>query len=229
MKTRNLVLGTALLLPLLAVTQVEAQRVRADISIGGGPVAGRVILGDRGGYGGQRLGGIEWIRSRDYRRNDWWGEFERDSRLVVVYFDPYDDSYYLDRIRPDLIELRLFERGGHYYRLEEDGYGFPGYIRGYSVPRYQPRYQVPRYNQRYETPRYDPRNDRRNDNRRDGQWDNRRDDQRGGRQDEQRGGRQDAQRGGRQDDQRGSRSRGDGRADHRDNQRGGHRTPGGNQ
>lgn len=176
--TRNFVLGSAMLLPLFFAKPAQAQRVNADITIGGGPIAGRVSIGDRG-YRPRPIGGIEWIRSGDYRRNDWWGNFERGSRLVVVYYDPYDDAYYLDRFSPDLIELRLFERGGRFYRLEDDGYGFPGYIRGYT--RYVPRYQAPRNYSRYETPRYDNRrydNDRR-DGRSDGRRDARGDDRRG--------------------------------------------------
>ena len=39
---RNLVLSSAFLLPLLTATPAAAQRVEADIRIGGGPVSGRV-------------------------------------------------------------------------------------------------------------------------------------------------------------------------------------------
>ncbi len=145
----------------------QAQRVSADIIIGGGPIAGRISIGGRP----RPIRGVEWVRSRDYRRDDWWRSFQRGSRLVVVFWDRDDDSYYFDRFRPGLLEIRLFERDGRYYRLEDDGYDFPGYGYGYSQPRYQ-------------VPRYDPRDDRRfNNNRREDRRDDRRDNRRDGRDD----------------------------------------------
>ncbi|HEU5218487.1 MAG TPA: hypothetical protein VFU23_07500 [Gemmatimonadales bacterium] len=180
---RNFVLGTALLLPLISAVPAHAQRVNADIIIGGGPVAGRVIIGDRGrdGYRGRPrpIRRVEWIRSRDYRRDDWWRRFQRESRIVVVFWDRDDDSYYLDRFRSGLLEIRLFERDGRFYRLEDERYG----------RRYDDRYDR-RYDDRDR--RYDDRDgygdrrrDDRRDNRRDG-WDgrdNRRDDHRDDRRD----------------------------------------------
>jgi hypothetical protein len=252
--TRNLVLGTAMLLPLLAVKPAEAQRVRADIRIGGGPIGGRVILGDRDGYRGRPrlLRGISWIRADLYRRNDWWNDFERGSRIVVVYYDPDDDVYYLDRFAPDLIELSLYERDGRYYRLDDDAYGY-----GYGIaPRYDIRLNGRFnnwYNQRFgrrdrfnyrvpERPRgdrFDGRQEGRferrdpRDNNRGGGWDNRGDRDRANQQDNRgdrdRANRQDNRgdhdRGNARDgrDNRGDHDRGNGRDNRRDNGRGNHR------
>ncbi len=205
MITRNFVLGSALLLPLFGVQPAAAQRVRADIIIGGGPIAGRVTIGDhdRDGYRGRprAIGHIEWVRARDYRRDDWWRDFQRGSRLVIVYWDRDDDAYYLDRYRPDLVELRMYERGGRFYRLEDDGYG----------ARYDDRYDV-RVNGRFDN-RYNDRSNQRYDNRgerpRDDRFDNRRDG-RDDRRDSRRDGRQNNRRDNRRDNHR------DGRPDHRD-------------
>lgn len=229
---RNSLLGLGLMLPLITAKPAQAQRVSADIIIGGGPVAGRVTIGDRP----RPLRGVEWVRARDYRRDDWWRSFQRGSRIIVVYWDRNDDYYYMDRFRPDLLEIRLFERDGRYYRLEDDGYGFDGYdgygysygngygggyygngygggygrgyVQPYVVPRYYP---APRYDQR---PRQDYRDNRRYDNaRRDGRWDNRGDARRDDRRDDRREGWDDHR------DNRGGEVRGGG-DNHRDNGRG---------
>ena len=165
------------LFPLFSAVPANAQRVNADIIIGGGPIAGRVIIGDheRDGYRGRPrpIRGIDWIRASDYRRDDWWRRFERESRPVVVYWDRNDDCYYLDRFRPGLEEIRVYERDGRFYRLEEDGYG-GGYDNRYD-DRYDNRYDS-RYDHRYDS-RYDSRYDHRYDNH---HYDNRRwDDRRG--------------------------------------------------
>lgn len=160
MSTRNFALGLGLLLPLASATPADAQRVRADIIIGGGPVAGRVIIGNRGrdGYYGRPrpIRGVEWVRARDYRRDDWWRRFQRESRLVVVFWDRDDDRYYLDRFRSNLLEIRIYEQGGRYYRLEDDGYG-RRYDDRYDN-RSDGRYDGPYYDRSYG--RYDARHDK---------------------------------------------------------------------
>lgn len=166
--TRNLVLGSVMLLPLLTAKPASAQRVNADIIIGGGPIAGRVIIGDRGRdeYRGRPrpIRRVEWIHARDYRRNDWWRRFERESRVIVVFWDRRDDSYYYDRHHSGLAEIRLYEREGRFYRRDDD--------------RRDGRYDNDRRDVRYEDRRRDDRRDDRRDrkdNRRDDRRDNRRD------------------------------------------------------
>ncbi len=166
MTTRKFVLGSALLMPLLSVSPTQAQRVRADIIIGGGPVAGRVIIGDQNRYHGRprSIERMEWVRARDYRRDDWFRRFQRESRVVVVYYDRDDDCYYFDRFRPDLEEIEAYERDGRYYRLEDDGYGARYDDRAYG--RYDDRYNDGSYSGSYG--RYDDRYvGRHRDNRRD--------------------------------------------------------------
>lgn len=185
---RNLVLGSALLLPLFSAVPASAQRVRADIIVGGGPVAGRVLIGDRGGYDRpRRIGGFEWIRANDYDRDDWWRSFERDSRIVVVYWDPDEDAYYLDDFRSGLVEVRMYECDGRFYRLEENRYG------GRIYDRYDPRWNVrldyrnngrfngrydgrynDRYNERYDDRYHDRNRDRKHDRNND-RWNGRND------------------------------------------------------
>ena len=163
---RIFVIGSAVLLPLFSATPAQAQRVNADIIIGGGPIAGRVIIGDRGGDGyrgrPRQIDRVEWVRARDYRRDDWWWRFQRESRLIAVYWDRDDDSYYLDRFRAGLLEIRLYERDGRFYRLEDDGYG-AGYDDRYN-DRYNDR-SYGRYDNRYDVRRRDDRRDKHKDDR----------------------------------------------------------------
>ncbi len=170
--TRNFVFGSALLLPLFSAVPAQAQRVNADIMIGGGPVSGRVIIGDRGrdGYRGRPrpIRRVEWIGARDYRRDDWWRRFQRESRLIVVFWDRDDDSYYMDRYRSELLEIRVYERDGHFYRVEDDGYGarYDDGAYGRYDDRYDDRYNngsYGRYDDRYNhrsNGRYEDRHDK---------------------------------------------------------------------
>jgi hypothetical protein len=157
MNARNLVLSSALLFPLFSIAPLQAQRVNADIRIGGGPVSGRIVIDDRGRdrYRSRPrpIGRIEWIRARDYRRNDWFRNFRRDARVIVIFYDRRDDRYYRDRFDRGLEEIRVFERDGRYYRLENDG-------RDYDDRRYDDR----RHNDRDRDGRdRDGRDDRWND------------------------------------------------------------------
>lgn len=135
MRSPLLVAGTVILAPMLLATQpADAQRVRADIRIGGGPVSGRVIVGDPYhrdyydyyGYG-PRVMRVNVLRSRDYfYRRDWLRKFRRDARPIVVYHD-YRGGYYRDRFRPGLAEAHVYQRGGRFYRWDDDS--FDGWVR----------------------------------------------------------------------------------------------------
>ena len=178
MSARNLVLSSAFLLPLLTATPAAAQRVEADIRIGGGPVSGRVIIGDRDRYDyryrPRHVGRVEWIRVRDRGFNHgWFKKFRREARVIVVYYDRRGDGYY-DHYRRGWDRVRLYERGGRFYRIDDDDF----------YDRYDDREW--RRDGRYDD-RWDDRYDRRDD-----RWDDRRDDRRDdryGRRDDRRGGR----------------------------------------
>jgi hypothetical protein len=120
---RPAVLSSALLLPLLFSTPVHAQRVTADIRIGNGPVAGRIIIGDsrrRYESSPRAVRHVEWVRGRDNRRDDWHRQFGRHARVAFVYYDRHHRRYYFDRYRSGLQEIRVFERDGRFYRFDDD-------------------------------------------------------------------------------------------------------------
>ncbi|HEX7024760.1 MAG TPA: hypothetical protein VF187_08090 [Gemmatimonadales bacterium] len=168
MSARNLILSSAFLLPLLTATPAAAQRVEADIRIGGGPVSGRVIIGDRDRYRDRYddyylrrryIDRVEWIRVRDRGlHRGWFKKFRRDARVVVVYYDRRNNGYY-DRYNRGFERVRLYEMGGRYYRLDDD--------------RYWDRFDD-RDDDRFD--RYDDRRDDRRDARRNDRRDDRRDD-----------------------------------------------------
>lgn len=106
---------------------LSAQRVAADISIGRGPIAGRVIIGDpypryphqvaevRPRYRYRplyrpvavidRYRGNGWYRQHGYRTARIWYDTDRRS-----YYEQYDRNY------PGLREVVVYEQGGRYYR-----------------------------------------------------------------------------------------------------------------
>jgi len=132
MRTGILGLGSAVMFSLFSAGAADAQRVSADIRIGGrGPVTGHVRIDpsrdrydryDR--YDRRDRGRV--IRVEVFRRHDrgwregWFRQFQRKARVVVVYYDRRDDYYY-DRYRPGLQEIRVYERDGRYYR-DDDRY-----------------------------------------------------------------------------------------------------------
>lgn len=123
MSTRTVVFGSALLLPLLAAAPAQAQRVAADIRIGGGPIRGHVVIGSQDRFDSRwdreyrsRRVRVEVIGRRD---RGWFGRFRREARVVVVYYDRRDDCYY-DRFRSGLQEIRVYERDGRFYRADGD-------------------------------------------------------------------------------------------------------------
>lgn len=162
--------GSALLVPLLLSAQpASAQRVSADIRIGGGPVAGHIRIGPDRRYGYRdlrpRLVRVEVLRDRDYRRNSsWFKKFRKDARVYVVYYDRSRDFYY-DRFRPGLVDVHVYQRGGRFYRW--DNPRFDRWVRD--------RWDDDRWDDRWDGRDNDRRNDRYDDRR-----ENRRDRRRGG-------------------------------------------------
>ena len=133
MYARQMFTGSLLLTSLAIARPVSAQRVIADIRIGGGPVAGHVIIGDRGeyrprprGYDGYgryepRIIRVERVYFRDRGcRYGWYKDFRRHARVVVVYYDRREDRYYDRGGRPGLREIEVFERDGRFYRPDDD-------------------------------------------------------------------------------------------------------------
>jgi hypothetical protein len=132
MRIGYLGVGSALLCSLLTAGSASAQRVQADIRIGGrGPISGHIRIGDRydwrRDYRPRRIR-VEVIRGRDRGRHEgWFRNWRRDARVVVVYYDRRNDWYY-DRYRPGLYEARVYHRGGRYVRWDDfdDRYGRNG-------------------------------------------------------------------------------------------------------
>lgn len=131
MRIGHLGFGSALLFSLISASPASAQRVEADIRIGGrGPISGHIRIGDRYGrddwrrdYGRARRIQVEVFRRRDRGwHNGWFKQFRRHARVVVVYYDRRDDCYYDRRFHPGLQEIDVYERNGRYYRSEFDGY-----------------------------------------------------------------------------------------------------------
>jgi hypothetical protein len=186
MRFAYLGVGSAVVFSLLSAGSASAQRVSADIRIGGrGPVSGHVIIGQRPRYDEYyrpRVVRVEEVRGWGGRRDrgwhrGWFKQFREPPRVVVVYYDRYDDCYY-DGYRPGLEEIQVYESSGHYYRLDDrydDRYGC-------SDDRYDHRYDDRYYNRDYDDCRNDDRryDDRRNDSRRydDRRYDGRRYDRR---------------------------------------------------
>jgi hypothetical protein len=144
--TRQLLVGSLAFAPLLAAQPLSAQRVRADIRIGGGPIAGRVVIGDGGDYRPRprgyavipRIVRVERIRFDDRDGRDrWYRDFERNARLVILYYDSRDDCYY-DQGGPGLQEIEVYARGDRFY-LPDDYYGAPS-NRGYYGGGYRGGY-----------------------------------------------------------------------------------------
>ena len=95
MKRLNLWLGSSILLPLFAASPAQAQRVSADVRIDGGPVAGRLFIGD-------------------------WREWYRDRPRPVVVLP--SRPIYVERIRvpgPDLREEWYKDRK-HWMKHRDD-------------------------------------------------------------------------------------------------------------
>jgi hypothetical protein len=105
---------------------LAAQRVSADIIIGHGPIAGRVILGDPFPYHSHTIVEVRpYPRYRpEYREvvvvhrsrgHDWYRR--HGYRTVRVWYDADRGRYYQhhDRNQAGLRAVVVYERGGRYY------------------------------------------------------------------------------------------------------------------
>lgn len=118
---RTSIVAGSLLAALSFVAPLSAQRVSADVAIRGGPVAGRVVVGD--GYSTYRrpvvyrrvparVIVVERVYVRHHRAMRHWQR--HGFRPVVVY---YRDGRYYDRDMrggPPMREVVIYERDGRY-------------------------------------------------------------------------------------------------------------------
>ena len=123
-------LSVALLGALALPSSAHAQRVIADISIHDGPVTGRVIVGHPPVYREPTVVVVappRWRPVRVYRAHrahDWYRT--RGYRDVRIWYDPHRDFYY-DEYHRGLIEVSVYQHGGHYYRNDwQDNGGWYG-------------------------------------------------------------------------------------------------------
>ncbi|HTL05683.1 MAG TPA: hypothetical protein VL241_08040 [Gemmatimonadales bacterium] len=126
--------GSAVLFSLLSAGSASAQRVSADIRIGGrGPISGHVRIDsrDRDRYRDRyyresnyrpRQVRVEVFRRDRGRHLGWYRQLQRRGRVVVVYYDRDEDCYYDRRFYPGLQEIRVYEDDGRYYRPDDDRY-----------------------------------------------------------------------------------------------------------
>jgi hypothetical protein len=119
---RTSIVAGSLLAALSFVAPLSAQRVSADVAIRGGPVAGRVVVGD--GYSTYRrpvvyrrvparVIVVERVYIRHHRALRHWQR--HGFRPVVVY---YRDGRYYDRDMrggPPMREVVIYERDGRCY------------------------------------------------------------------------------------------------------------------
>ena len=142
-----------LTLALLAPVTLSAQRVTADIAIGSGPVAGRIIIGEPDYYHGgvaprhaprYRPAVREVIVVRAHRGHGWYRRY--GWRPVRVWYDASRRVYYANRPVYGTRGLRLvvvYERGGRYVFDDDD--------RGWRDADRRDRYD----DDRYDDDRYD--------------------------------------------------------------------------
>jgi len=120
---RTSIVAGSLLVAVSLTAPLSAQQVSADVAIRGGPVAGRVVVGE--GYSTYRRPVVVYRRAparvivvervyvRHHRALRHWKGHEY--RPVVVY---YRDGRYYDRyVRggPPMREVVIYERDGRYY------------------------------------------------------------------------------------------------------------------
>jgi hypothetical protein len=133
-------LVVAVLVATALPTLATAQRVSADIIIGSGPVAGRIIVGDPVGSHSRRVVVVdprdherpqyrEVEVSRMHRGYGWWRN--QGYRAVTVWYDADRDRYYDygDQYRDGLREVVIYVRDGRYYGDQYDQRGDRGYDR----------------------------------------------------------------------------------------------------
>lgn len=150
MSIRHSWLALALLLTVPGA--LAAQRVSADIIIGHGPIAGRVILGDPYPYHSRTIVEVrphhgyrtvyrEVVVMHRWRGHDWYRR--HGYRPVRVWYDADYQRYYErhDRNHPGLRAVVVYERGGRYYRDERhDDRGRDGRA-GRHAGRYDDRWE----------------------------------------------------------------------------------------
>jgi hypothetical protein len=132
----------------------QAQHVSADIAIGGGPVAGRIIVGDpyyRHPDYYHRPVYREIIVVRGHRGQGWYRH--RGYRQVRVYYDSGRDCFYDRPYYRGLRAIDVYHHDGRYY---------------YDGDRYSDRDRYHRGDRDYDRDRYgrDRYDDQRNDYRR---------------------------------------------------------------
>lgn len=114
-------LGFAALAAVATAEESQAQRVSADIHIGGWPVAGTIHVGDRrDGYYGRPRREVDYFPRRlsVERRHGWNWKKHRNAQLVVVYYDRQCDLYF-DRYRRGLEEVRVLRDDDRYYWYDD--------------------------------------------------------------------------------------------------------------
>jgi hypothetical protein len=125
MRLASVGIGSALLFSLFSAEPADAQRVSADIRIGGvGPVSGHIRIGDRYDWRRDRYRPrrivVEHFGRRDRGWYDgWFRNWRRGAEVVILFYDPYGRHYY-DRHRPGLQQVRIYRRGGKHYRVDDD-------------------------------------------------------------------------------------------------------------
>ena len=128
----------------------QAQQVSADISIGGGPVAGRIIVGDpyyRHPTYRYHPAYREIVVVRAHRGRGWYRQHRY--RPVRVYYDSYRDHYYERPYYEGLRMVVVYQDGGRYYHdgdwrdaSRRDDYRRDGYERdGYERDDYRNDYR----------------------------------------------------------------------------------------
>jgi hypothetical protein len=121
---RTSIVAGSLLAALWLAAPLSAQRVSADVAIRGGPVAGRVVVGD--GYSTyrrpvvyRRVPARVIVVERVYvRHGHAFRNWSRHGFRQVVVF--YRDGRYYDRdVRggPPMREVVIYERNGRYYHV----------------------------------------------------------------------------------------------------------------
>jgi hypothetical protein len=120
---RQAMLNAGLTLTVLTAgaSGAQAQRVSADIHLGGvGPVSGTIRIGDRYDRPARRV-----VMVREYpgvvvvhsHRGRGWGRRAAAVRVVDVWYDA-DCGLYFDRYRRGLVQVRVVEREGRFYRYD---------------------------------------------------------------------------------------------------------------
>lgn len=131
--------GLAALAAVAPGKEGHAQRVSADIHIGGWPVAGTIRIGDRpyyrdGYYGRPRRHDVVVVprvyprRLSVERRHGWNWKKHRNAQLVAVYFDRHCGLYF-DRYHRGLDEVRVLRDNDRYYWYDDyDGFRDDRYL-----------------------------------------------------------------------------------------------------